>query len=196
MVLEKVYDTFTNLERNYKRSKKSRKDYLLEKFGGDIRVGSVIILDAIGAEHPETDEEIEKFSTIKTIFENILKSENELDSLTSFDFQIDQSISGKVLSLIDKVSSKRASCTSISQRDLCKKYNAVHYAVTPEGSYCAPLDKCRFIGTYNEGMVFLTEQLFNEGGAIIEEGGIYERKQPKEVYRITADAMKRKLERT
>lgn len=192
-VLDRVYDTFTNLERYYRRSKKSRKEYLLEKFGGDITIGSIIILDAIGAGHPETEKDIAKFSKIKTIFENIAKAASELDSISSFEFEFDQSISGKVLGLIDEVSTNRSYGKLVSQRELDRKYGALHYIVTPEGSISVPLDKCRFIGTYNGGMTFLVDQFYNNGGAIVEDGGIYERKQPTLVTRITAEALKRKL---
>ena len=81
-VLDRVYSAFSNLDRDFARSKKSRTDFILEKFGGDIDMGSMIILDAISASTgEETAEDIQKLTFVKEIFEKLKDARDNLDSL-------------------------------------------------------------------------------------------------------------------
>ena len=56
-ILDKVYTTFKRLDQDFARSKKTRTEFITDKFGGDIAIGSVIILDAIRAEGVEESPE-------------------------------------------------------------------------------------------------------------------------------------------
>ena len=86
-VLDRVYSAFSNLDRDFARSKKSRTDFILEKFGGDIDMGSMIILDAISASTvEETAEDIQKLTFVKEIFEKLKDARDNLDSLPDFKF--------------------------------------------------------------------------------------------------------------
>ena len=48
-VLDRVYNAFANLDRDFAKSKKTRAVFIADKFGGDIDIGSTIILDAISS---------------------------------------------------------------------------------------------------------------------------------------------------
>lgn len=136
-ILEKVYCSFRDLELNYDNSI-SRKEFILSKFGGDIDIGSTIIIDAIMNEGINTAQEIEKFSYLKDVFAFFSKIKDSLDKLTSFNIDLQKPetvLSNNVLSLLEDTKNRLFVKPLISQKELFQKHKAIYYYITPEESH-------------------------------------------------------------
>lgn len=189
MVLDNVYSKFTNLEKDYKRTKKSRSKFIIERFGGDIVVGSTIILDAIYEENPTTQEDIAKFSVVKDIISNILKAKDDLDYLESFDFSNDMSIATIIDRLLSSVDMGQT--TIVSQRDLYKHVGALHFYVGLDGvQYESPFLKCRFYKCENPNIYRILKSMI---GTVtnVEPDMLYEKQSDTNVKPVTEAKVKR-----
>ena len=189
MVLDNVYSKFTNLEKDYRRTKKSRSQFITERFGGDIVVGSTIILDAIYEENPTTQEEIAKFSIVKDIISNILKAKDDLDYLESFDFSNDMSMATVIGKLLDSVDAGQT--TTVPQRGLYEHAEALHFYVDSDGArYESPFPKCRFYRCENPNIYRILKSMIGTV-ANVEPDMLYEKQSDTNVKPVTEAKVKR-----
>lgn len=160
-VLDRVYTTFKRLDQDFARSKKTRTEFITDKFGGDINTGSIIILDAIRAAGvEETPENIAKMSFVKDTFAQIQANADRLDTLSSFDFA-DNNVMQNFIDVLWKAEFHGSRQTPSEQSQLWgNKTRALHYLCTPDGSAFAPLDDCKVYAAYNENMVGLLTGAF------------------------------------
>lgn len=189
MVLDNVYSKFTNLEKDYRRTKKSRSQFITERFGGDIVVGSTIILDAIYEENPITKEEIAKFSIVKDIISNILKAKDDLDYLESFDFSNDMSMATVIGKLLDSVDAGQT--TTVPQRELYEHAEALHFYVDSDGArYESQFPKCRFYRCENPNIYRVLKSMIGTV-ANVEPDMLYEKQSDTNVKPVTEAKVKR-----
>jgi len=153
--LDRVYSTFTNLESNYKRSKKTRTEYVLDKFGGDIDIGSMVILDGLAANPPETAEDIAKLSTIRNIFSAIKKHAHNLDALTSFNFLDNDGAETALMAALDSAYVQGTGIKAVSAKDLG---HAKHYHVQADGVKVVPIATAEKIHIFNDSMRLLIQE--------------------------------------
>lgn len=163
--LDLVYNTFANLERNYSRSKKTRTEYITDKFGGNIQIGSFLILNALSAEEFSDPEDIRKFSEVRSIFDFLLEHQDTLDSLQSFDMGSNDDISlifgalsaGQVIGTGIEVCSQRSLYTNDS--------GTMHYDVSARETLMAPVclesagEHAPYVKLFNRGMLCLFGQI-------------------------------------
>lgn len=142
--LDLVYNTLTSLEKNYRRSKKSRSEYILDKFGGDIGVGSFLILNALQAAELNDPEDIKKLSTVRRIIDSIRENEHQLDSLSSFDFDT-EAIQSTLTNALLAGLSQGSGISIVSQEYLHEKYKgALSYRVSADRVQVVPVDHAEF----------------------------------------------------
>lgn len=155
-ILDKVYTTFKRLDQDFARSKKTRTEFITDKFGGDIAIGSVIILDAIRAEGvEESPENIEKMSYVKDTFVRIQACANHLDSLTSFSFADTNTVSSFV-DILGHAENHGSGQSEVNQAELWKgRPQALHYVCTPDEARFANPDNCTVFQAFNENMAGL-----------------------------------------
>lgn len=83
-VLSKVYDAFSNLEGDFRRSRKTRREFILDRFGGDIDIGAMIILDAVSNSECDTPDEVQKLTYVRNVITQIQNMKDSLDAVTDF----------------------------------------------------------------------------------------------------------------
>lgn len=151
-ILDKVYNTFSNLDRDYARSKKTREEFIKDKFGGDINIGSMIILDAVSNDiSGDSPEDIEKLTYIKDTFEALKRMQGSLDKVVNFASLRADSPLNDLIKRLTTASTLGMHQKEVSQKDLNKVFSGVvHYACTPFGSRYADLNKCSVLHIYNE----------------------------------------------
>lgn len=156
-ILDRVYNAFSNLEEGYENFEGSRADYVRYRFGGDINVGSIIILDAIRSEGlekglEETPDRIEKISYIKDIFTQIQNVQDTLDSLQSFDFSSCSNF-GIFKDTLLHMDTARIGQVYTTQAELYKKEgHPIHYRVTPSEATSVSFKNCNVLRAYNANM--------------------------------------------
>ncbi len=160
-VLDRVYTTFNRLDQDFARSKKTRTEFITDKFGGDINIGAIIILDAIRAENAEeTPENIAKMSFVKDTFTQIQACADRLDTLSSFDFA-NTNVLGSFLDILSRAEGHASGQTIVDQAGLwANKSRAAHFLCTPDGTAFVPLDDCKVYSVYNENMAGLVNGVF------------------------------------
>ena len=179
--LDLVYSTFANLERNYSRSKKSRSEYIKDKFGGDIPVGSFLILNALSAEEFSDPEDIRKFSEIRAIFDKLLENKDRLDSLASFNFDMDSDGSMSALDVLNLCQDFGTGVTVVEQGALYNgEAGVMQFDVRSEEVRIAPAklsntsNFTRYIKMCNRGMVAFFGQFVPDSS--LDLGSVVERK--------------------
>ena len=168
--LDLVYNTFTNLEKNYAHSKKSRKEYLLDKFGGDITVGGMIILDALSRADLQTTEDVEKLSKIRDIFATIAENQVRLDTLSDFDFGTSSGV--KLSAILDNAFTSGTGMKLVVGQEATKK-PYVHFRVTPAGAEVVPMSTAPRLYAYSKAMVAYAQAATGEDVKLMD---IFERK--------------------
>lgn len=170
-ILESVYKTFSNLDRDYSRSKKTRTDFIKDKFGGDINIGSIIILDAIREEGvPEDQDSIRKLSFIKDTFAFFQENAQRLDRLEAFSTASSDLLNDLTM-VLDRAAVNGTKQVAIPQASLwANKPPALHYISTKEGTVYAPLDACKVFCVYNENMAGFLQKNFDMSGITIHGG--------------------------
>lgn len=153
--LDAVYNAFTHLEQNYKRSKKTRKEYILDKFGGDIEVGSLVILDYFAGAKLDDPDDIEKFSTIRDIFSAIKKSSANLDTLSSFD-ELLTGGNQAVKVLLEDAAIKGSGILTIPQ---APSNEWAHYKATAKNVMVVPLVTAKKVRVFNDSMRVFVQSL-------------------------------------
>lgn len=155
-ILDRVYTTFKRLDQDFARSKKSRSEFIIDKFGGDINIGSIIILDAIHAEGlEESPENIEKMSFVKDTFAAIQACADHLDSLTSFAFT-DTNVVSSFVDILAHADQHLSRQVRTSQKALwANGKKAIHYCCDAEQMLYADPDSCTVFHCFNENMAGL-----------------------------------------
>lgn len=175
--LDLVYNTFANLERNYKRSSKSRSEYVKEKLGGDISIATFLILNALSAEEFTDPEDIHKFSKIRDIFEKIKENQDRLDSLTSFNFEEDQTATGVFTALA--AGQRSGTGFEVCEQSALYRYGALHYDARPDDSRIVPIrlesseTPPPYVELFSRGMLTLFSQMVP--GAKLSVGSLLKR---------------------
>ena len=168
--LDLVYNTFVNLEKNYAKSKKSREEYLKDKFGGDISVGAFLILNALGAEEFTDPEDIEKLSKVRDIFDDILANKDNLSELASFDFDTNNT-RNLLFAALNASQASGFGYTVIDQQHLYKKKDALHYHITPKETLVVPLLHARYTRVFSKAIASYVAHItgvVHETGTLLE----------------------------
>lgn len=153
-VLDRVFTTFSNLDRDFKKSTKSRTEFITDKFGGDIDIGAMIILDAISSSTgDETPDDIRKLTFVKHIIAGVKENKDVLDTLPDFSFS-GNDLYTRLISVLDTSYSEGTGVSVISQAELHKKYSGVvHFVSTPKGTKFVPFESCKVVHVYNDNML-------------------------------------------
>lgn len=172
-ILERVYTTFQHLDRDFARSKKTRTEFITDKFGGDINTGSVIILDAIRAEGlEETAENIAKMSFIKDTFACIQANADHLDALTSFAFT-ENNVVGAFMDILSAAELHGSNQERLPQTTLWGwSPKVLHIYSTAEGTSYADPDNCAVFRSFNENIAGLLGAMFKPDAPLVL-GGLY-----------------------
>lgn len=150
--LDLVYNAFTGLERNYARSKKTRTEYVKDKFGGDINVGSFLILNALSAEEFVDPEDIKKFSEVRRIFEFLKDNQDKLDTLSSFNLDDTSDITAALDSL-HQGQEAGTGFTVVGQEQLLDM-GAYHFVITSKQCSIAPIQLRNKLKTTNRISIY------------------------------------------
>ncbi len=169
-ILETVYKTFSNLDRDYARSKKSRSDFITDKFGGDISVGSIIILDAIREEGvSDSPEDIEKLSFIKDSFSFFQENAHRLDRLETFS-HCNADVFFEFLGILSKAENHMTGQSCTTQALLWNSpAQALHYVSDAHGTRYTPLEACRVYYGFNENMLAILGDTIGAAGLKLGE---------------------------
>lgn len=149
-ILDKVYKTFKNLDRDYAKSKKSRSEFILGKFGGDFDIGSMLILEAVSNfDGTETSEDLDKLSFIKDIFDKLKSSRDIWDQLTDFTFK-NNAIAQDYKNLIKESYANGIGVNLCQQSRLRKNSKGIiHYLITGQDTMVALPCDCNVLHAYN-----------------------------------------------
>lgn len=168
--LDLVYNTLTKLEQNYARSKKSRTEYITEKLGGDINVGSFLILHALAKETLTEQGDVEKLSTVRNILAQIKVHQDELDSLRSFEFSKEADSLTVLLEAMDAAEAKGTRISAVNQRDMWKSPNhPAHFSVNRHMSRVVAFNGAPYVYCYSKAISALVSGL---SGQRFEPGDI------------------------
>lgn len=135
-VLKRVYYSFKDLELQYDNSI-PREQFILQKFGGDIDIGSTILIDTIMAEGVTTADEIEMFSYLKNVFTFLIKIKDSLNTLKSFDIDLEKPekiLTENLYKLLEETRDCMIKKPIKDQKDLFENYKAIYYYITPKKS--------------------------------------------------------------
>lgn len=153
--LDAVYNTFANLEKNYAKSSKSRSQYVIGKFGGDINVGSFLILHALSKEVYTDPDDIEKLSVIREVFSNIKAHEDSLDSLSSFNFGEESAMQQCILAL-SQGEYDGTGISAVDQKTMWTgKGKPSHYAINAKVAQVVALSTAPYYNLYSPAMTAL-----------------------------------------
>lgn len=170
--LNKVYTTFHDLEKNYRRSKKSRREYLVDKFGGDIEIGMMVILDFFVGATIESDDDIKKLSFIKDVFAGIKKNIGNLDTLDSFDALLDEGDASSILMLLDSAAVAGAHISTFTTAEM---YPTFHYKATAAGLQVVPILQASRVKVFNDAMRQFVQSVVGPKQSV-EIGQVYDQK--------------------
>lgn len=173
-VLDKVYTTFSNLDRDYARSKKTRTEFITDKFGGQLDIGSMIILDAVGADvDSDSPEDIEKLTFIKNIFDKLLAAQDTLDNLPDFQFT-NGALFAELLNVVQNSIAQGYGFRYGSQSEVHHmEKGCVHFVSKQSDGVCAPMSDCKVFHAYNEHMQGYANLFYRSAG--VDIGEYYER---------------------
>lgn len=167
-VLDRVYNAFSNFERDYARSKKTREQFIKDKFGGDIEIGSTIILDAISStDGSETPEDIEKMTFIKDMITSVKSMENNLSRLSTFTNLEGSNAADELFELLNSSYSRGTGQLEMEQSQLYRhsKGEVLHFDCTVFGSCFCDLNASKIIKIYNEHIQGLVENTLRVDGS-------------------------------
>ena len=162
--LDNIYGKFLSLEDNYLSSGLTRKEFVLQLFGGDIEIGATILTDAILKEGVSKAKDIEKFSFLKDIFSFFIKQKNNLDFMSTFNNPLDNNEITNDTDILNKLVitlTQPVHAPIFSQKDLYKENQALHYVVTPDSIKYVSLDDCHAFKIMNENFAILLKTLHN-----------------------------------
>ena len=147
--LDLVYKAFTNLDKSYARSNKTRSEFIESKFGGDINTGIFLILKALSSCELTDPEDVRKFSEVRTIFESIQKHIGHLDSLKDFSFK-DEDFATAFISALNTGDELGMGIKYVTQEELYTKNKALHYKAGADTVIMSPIGVCSVFKTFND----------------------------------------------
>lgn len=156
--LDLVYKTFSTLDESYARSKKTRTEFITEKFGGDIEIGSAIILDVLSEGELTSQGDIEKLTFVKDIFEKIKSNASALDSLKNFAFE-DHAMFNQLCQEIDNAMAESGMAHPVTQSHMFRETKDLHIHTDMHGCQYVPVDDCVFCHL-SENMLGLMQQAY------------------------------------
>lgn len=162
--LDRVYDVFSNLDRDYKRSKMTRSQFITDRFGGDIDVGSLLISEAISAEYDD-QESVSKLSFLKDLFDKIEKNKAYLDAMTDFKFG-----ATTVMDSIVGMLNRQLACMPRKVGEL--HGNADMFYVRGDMCEFVPLTDCARVTLYNPNLL----GMYGGGGVGLSIGSVLKQK--------------------
>lgn len=160
--LDLVHKVLTNLEKNYKLSKKTRSEYVKEKFGGDIGMGSFLILNALSAEELTDPEDIKKLSEVQNVIEFLVSNEENLDFLSSFEVSDNVNLEETLFRALNLGELEGTGITVASQAEIYKARRGLHYYITAKKSVVASQDTCQYFHIFNDAMRALMAPTCND----------------------------------
>lgn len=164
-ILHNVYDAFSTLEASYKRSRKSRREFITDKFGGDIDIGSTIILNAVSAEDYTDPEDVRKLTFIRNIIGQIVAMQDSLDAVTNFGAFTDGANYASFLRILEQSMREGTKQIPMEPATFIKANPGVfHFSATPEGMQYVPFGQCPVMNLYNEHMLERVRQNFEMVG--------------------------------
>lgn len=176
--LDAVYTAFSNLEKNYARSKKTREEYLLDKCGGDFDVGPFLILYSLDSAELTDPADIEKLSFIRHTLEKIKETRGSHNQLKSFNFD-EVPVETQLLSAI--IEGARIG-RRVQYADQKSFYEAspqgsfqFHYRCNATGSSVVAAEHCKYFHVHTPLIQAFVKALSN-GAFVPEARCIVERK--------------------
>lgn len=153
--LDAVYRAFTHLESNYRRSNKTRREYIVDKFGGDVEIGSMVILDYFAGAKLEDPDDIAKFSAIRDIFNVLKKNIDNLVTFESFDDLFNKG-NQSIKILLEDASIKGSKIIVVPHTD---SDEWAHYKVKELYTTVVPLVSATKVRVFNGAMQALVQSL-------------------------------------
>lgn len=190
--LDRVYKAFSNLDRDFAKSKKTRSEFIIDKFGGDLDMGSMIILDAIGQFNgEETPEDIEKLTFVKDIFAKIMTARDSLDSLKDFSFGAEDDFRN-LMTLLAESEVDGTGIRCITQAELNKRdKGTVHFISSADGVVLSRFADSKVVHAYNENMLGFLQAVLPPSS--LELGGYYVRKSSMRVEEVPESKLNKAL---
>lgn len=179
--LDLVYNSLTKLEQNFARSKKSRSEYISEKLGGDVNIGSFLILHALSKETLTSPEDVDKLSTVRAILGKIREHQGDLDKLSSFDFEAEDNGFNALLDAMGEAELDGTHVAVVKQDELCRALGYLQqFYADRNAATVVPLNTAPYILCYNEAIASLISgisgQSFSVGDVAVRRfGGRYEK---------------------
>lgn len=152
--LDKVYSTFTNLNRYYSNSKKPKSTIIADKLGtDDIKLGTTLILEYLSQSSLESPEDIRKLTEIKRIFNFIIKHSDNLDNLP--DLKFDESVVDVTpfLALLDQGIRGTSNYERCTQPDLYMSKKCLHYSIDAKGCHYVQYGDAIYHKAINSGTI-------------------------------------------
>lgn len=149
--LSLLYTSLSKLDKDFKRTSKSRTAFINERFGGSFADGSVILLDYVSGDY-EDPEDIKKLSFVRDITSKLADSYSELESLHSFSFERKPE-SEAMLEMLTAGEFGVYGPVAVAQDELNSPVAATHYVVSPKGSRFVPKGLCRKVMLFSNPMV-------------------------------------------
>ena len=183
--VKKVYDSFRNIEFQYRESGKTRSEFMKRKLGGDITIGITILTDAMMGACSNEPACIDMFSELKDFFDFIRKHINNLDSLPTFEYKtLTDSNEIDALDILLKSAPKDYTQFICKQKDLYNTTGALHYKITKDIFRATNLLDCDIIGNFGKYTVPLLGLLFNDKANISEDTYYKHNKKKKTLKKI------------
>lgn len=159
--LDTVYNTLSKLESNFARSNKSRADYIMDKFGGDIRVASFLIMNTLSKEDITSAEDIDKLSYVRQELSFLVNNQHSLNSLSSFNFfDCSSSASSSAVQALDFAMTNGRGIEVLSQKEMYSKpFKPLMYGVNKNAVIYTPISQADYLVAINDAFVnFLSGQ--------------------------------------
>lgn len=164
-VLSKVYSAFSNLEGDYRRSRKTRREFVLDKFGGDIDIGAMIILDAVSNSECETSEDVQKLTFVRNIIAQIQSMKDSLDAVMDFSAFSSDATFTNFARVVEQSYINGTHQHAMSPYSFAKaNRDTYHFVASPYGMDFIPFQRCPVVKAYNEHMGERIKQTYRVGG--------------------------------
>lgn len=186
-VLENVYNKFKDLEVEYRQVQhlQTREEFVRYLFGGNVDEGATILTEAIMCENPSSTEEIERFSSLKDIFNFFIKHKDNISPIiSSFDDMIyNISTENDAFENIDCIMQTLSEYVNTNvmaerkmQSELLREKDAFHYFVSPDSSVYASLVDCKAFNIMSEAHAEICKTILGIDKEFIQ-GTVYLRRK-------------------
>lgn len=156
--LDKVYNTLLNLDTDYSSTVgKTKYEFLCDKLGGDVEIGSTLILCYFAKFEFENPDDIKKFMEIKKLLEYFKTVGEDINTASSFGIVVTEADN-----FIEMLRGHRNSGNiyKMSQEELYNTTGALHLECTPEHAKFTSLDDLLYYNIYDRNMIRLMQTLY------------------------------------